>query len=89
MSKETDAGFEPGALERAARSFEDGSLGYPVAGEEAPATSRAPMPLEQQIELADQLAAMRAPMEDGRMVVSKAGRAFLAGAEAALRATSS
>lgn len=44
---------------------------------------------EQQTELADQLAAMRAPMEDGRMVVSKAGRAFLAGAEAALRATSS
>ncbi|MHA7242475.1 hypothetical protein [Paeniglutamicibacter antarcticus] len=40
---------------------------------------------EQQVELADQLAAMRAPMEDGRMVVSKAGRAFLAGAETALR----
>lgn len=44
---------------------------------------------EQQTELADQLAAMRSPMEDGRMVVSKAGRAFLAGAETALRATSS
>lgn len=36
-------------------------------------------------DLADQLAAIREPMEDGRIVVSKAGRAFLAGAETALR----
>lgn len=44
---------------------------------------------DQRTELADQLAAMREPMEDGRIVVSKAGRAYLKGAETALRATNS
>ena len=75
MSKETDAGFQPGAMEHAARSFETSAPAEPIT-------------IDEQIKLADQLAAMREPMEDGRMVVSKAGRAFLAGAEAALRAVS-
>lgn len=44
---------------------------------------------DQRTELADQLAAMREPMDDGRIVVSKAGRAYLKGAETALRATNS
>lgn len=47
------------------------------------------MTSEERIELADQLAAMREPMEDGRIVISKAGRWFLEGAEVALRATAS
>ena len=50
--------------------------------------SNGQQPGAQYTDMADQLAAMRAPLESGDVVASKAGRAFLAGAETALRAIS-
>ncbi|GAA5227259.1 hypothetical protein [Paeniglutamicibacter antarcticus] len=88
MSNETDTTAQPGPMERAARMFEDGSLGYPPITGDDPEN-----PGPTVWGAADALAKVQElfksdPDYAETLGISRRGMDFITGAEATLRAAS-
>ena len=89
MNNETDAGFQPGAMEHAARSFETSVPAEPITADEASDGNYGRPIYEAADALAKALELLKSDPDYAEVLgISKRGMDYINGAEATLRAAS-